>query len=71
LPLPVNPKTGTQKCDRFHIVARALPTDLLGMMLDRAIQGYDQAIQLDKKNAVAYVSRGLAYAIKGDYDRAK
>jgi tetratricopeptide (TPR) repeat protein len=49
---------------------RGLPTDLLGMMLDRAIQGYDQAIQLDKKNAVAYVSRGLAYAIKGDYDQA-
>jgi tetratricopeptide (TPR) repeat protein len=50
---------------------RGLPADLLGRMLDRAIQGYDQAIQLDPKNAVvAYVSRGWAYAIKGDYNRA-
>jgi tetratricopeptide (TPR) repeat protein len=49
---------------------RGLPTDLLGRMLDRAIQGYGQAIQREPKNAVAFVSRGLAYAIKGDYDRA-
>jgi tetratricopeptide (TPR) repeat protein len=49
---------------------RGLPTDLLGLMLDRAIQGYGQAIQRDPKNAVAYVSRGFAYAIKGDQDRA-
>ena len=50
---------------------RGLPADLLGRMLDRAIQGYDQAIKLDPKNAVvAYAGRGWAYAIKGDYDRA-
>jgi tetratricopeptide (TPR) repeat protein len=45
-------------------------TELVGPMLDRAIQGYDQAIQLDPKNAVAYVGRGFAYALKGDHDRA-
>ena len=49
---------------------RGLPTDLLGLMLDRAIQGYDQAINVNPKNSVAYVSRGFAYSIKGDLDRA-
>jgi tetratricopeptide (TPR) repeat protein len=50
---------------------RGLSTDLLGRMLDRAIQGYDQAIQFDPKNAVvAYAGRGFAYLIKGDHDRA-
>jgi hypothetical protein len=29
-------------------------------MLDRAIQGYDQTIQLDPKNANAYANRGRA-----------
>jgi tetratricopeptide (TPR) repeat protein len=47
-----------------------LPTDLFGRMIDRAIQGYDQAIQRNPKNAIAYVNRGFAYAIKGDHDRA-
>jgi tetratricopeptide (TPR) repeat protein len=37
---------------------------------DRAIADYDQAIQLDPKDANAYVSRGLAYHGKKDYDRA-
>ena len=50
--------------------ARGLPTDLSDMILDRAIQGYGQAIQLDPKNAVAYVGRGFAYSIKRDNDRA-
>ena len=50
--------------------ARGLPIDLLGRMLDRAIQGYDQAIKVNPKNSVAYVSRGFAYAIKGNNDRA-
>ena len=49
---------------------RGLPTDLLELMLDRAIQGYDQAIQRNPKNAFLYVNRGFAYAIKGDHDRA-
>ena len=31
---------------------------------------YDQAIQLKSDYAEAYVNRGLAYAGKGDYDRA-
>ena len=47
-----------------------LPADLLERMLDQAIQSYNQVIQRDPKNAVAYVSRGLAYAIKGDHERA-
>ena len=49
---------------------RHLPTDLYGRTLDRAIQGYEQAIQLDPKSAATYVGRGLAYGAKGDYDRA-
>ena len=36
---------------------------------DRAIQNFDQAIQLDPKDAVAYITRGTAYASKGDNDR--
>jgi tetratricopeptide (TPR) repeat protein len=43
----------------------ALTTD----MLDRAIRGYDQTIALSP-NAQAYRSRGAAYWMKGDYDRA-
>ena len=53
-----------------NFFVRGLPTDLLERMLDRAIQGYDQAIQRDPKNAFLYVNRGFAYAIKGDHDRA-
>jgi len=49
---------------------RGVPKDLMGRMLDPAIQGYNRAIQLDQKNAAAYISRGLAYMIKGDNDRA-
>ena len=49
---------------------RGLPTDLLELLLDRAIQGYDQAIQRNPKNAFLYVNRGFAYVIKGDHDRA-
>jgi len=52
----------------FYI--RGLPSDLVGRVLERAIQGYDQAIQLDSNNAAAYVGRGFAYAIKGENDRA-
>jgi tetratricopeptide (TPR) repeat protein len=53
-----------------NFFVRGLPTDLLELMLDRAIQGYDQAIQRNPKNAFLYVNRGFAYAIKGDNDRA-
>ena len=49
---------------------RGVPKDLMGRMLDGAIQGYDRAIQLDQNNAAAYISRGFAYMIKGDNDRA-
>jgi tetratricopeptide (TPR) repeat protein len=38
-------------------------------MLDRAIRGYDQAIELSP-NARVYRSRGAAYWMKGDLDRA-
>ena len=38
--------------------------------LDRAIKDYDQAIQLDAKDALAYVLRGINYMTKGDSDRA-
>jgi conflict system STAND superfamily ATPase len=47
---------------------RGLPSDLLGRMLDRVIQGYDQAIRLDRKNVIGYISRGVAYNNKGDPD---
>jgi tetratricopeptide (TPR) repeat protein len=47
-----------------------LPVDLLRQMFDRAIQGYDQAIRLDPKNAAAYNGRGGAYQAKGDDDHA-
>jgi tetratricopeptide (TPR) repeat protein len=49
---------------------RGLPSDLLGRMLGRVIQGYDQVIRLDPKNAVVYVSRGNAYNTMGDLQRA-
>ena len=49
---------------------RGMPTDLLGRVLDRAIQGYDQAIQIDPTNAAPYISRGFAYTLKGNNDRA-
>ncbi len=37
---------------------------------DRAIADFNQAIQLDPKNALAFRSRGDAYTTKGDNDRA-
>jgi tetratricopeptide (TPR) repeat protein len=49
---------------------RNLPRDLLDRMLDRAIEGYDQAIQSDPKNAEGYRSRGVAFGSKRAYDRA-
>ena len=53
--------------DRF---IRSLPSDLREALLDRAFQGYELAIQLDPKNAVAYRSRGVAYGSKGDLNRS-
>ena len=49
---------------------RGMPTDLLGRVLDRAIQGYDQAIEIDPTNAAPYISRGFAYTLKGNNARA-
>src|SRR6266853_2078262 len=37
---------------------------------DRAIQDFDQALQLNSNDAIAFFDRGLAFAHKGDYDRA-
>lgn len=37
---------------------------------DRAIQDYDQSLQLDPNSATARYNRGVAYEFKGDYDRA-
>jgi tetratricopeptide (TPR) repeat protein/uncharacterized protein YecT (DUF1311 family) len=37
---------------------------------DKAIQAYNEALQLDPKLAIAYNDRGTAYDGKGDYDRA-
>ena len=37
---------------------------------DRALQDYEQAIQLNPDNANAYNNRGIIYRIKGDYERA-
>ena len=37
---------------------------------DAAIALFDQAVQLDPKDAPAYCDRGLARAIKGDWDKA-
>jgi tetratricopeptide (TPR) repeat protein len=49
---------------------RNLPEDLLDRILDRAIDGYNQAIESDPKNVEAYRGRGLAYLGKRDFDRA-
>jgi tetratricopeptide (TPR) repeat protein len=49
---------------------RGLPSDLRGLLLDRAMQGYDRAIRLDRKNPIPYVSRGVVYTSKGDLNRA-
>lgn len=38
--------------------------------LDRAIVNYNEAIQFDPKDAIAYYERGIAYKAKGDNDRA-
>jgi tetratricopeptide (TPR) repeat protein len=38
--------------------------------LDRAIAAYDQAIQLNPKNGIAYNQRGVCYRRRGDLDRA-
>jgi len=37
---------------------------------DRAIQDYDQSLQLNSDSATAHYNRGVAYEFKGDYDRA-
>jgi tetratricopeptide (TPR) repeat protein len=37
---------------------------------DRALQDYEQAIQLNPSNATAYNNRGIIYRIKGEYARA-
>jgi tetratricopeptide (TPR) repeat protein len=37
---------------------------------DRAIQDFNEAIQLDPNDETAYYDRGYAYNKKGDYDRA-
>jgi tetratricopeptide (TPR) repeat protein len=47
---------------------KSLSSDLRDALLERAFQGYDRAIQLDPKNAVAYRSRGVAYAGMGKLD---
>jgi tetratricopeptide (TPR) repeat protein/energy-coupling factor transporter ATP-binding protein EcfA2 len=65
----------TQTADNvvFDIVQalrlRGVPSELTDEMLDRAIQGYDQAIRLSP-NTYAYTGRGMAYWMKGDFDRA-
>ena len=38
--------------------------------LDRAISDFNEAIDLDLKNAAAFYNRGNAYLEKGDFDRA-
>jgi len=55
---------------RQEFVYRRMPMDLLGRILDPAIRGYDQAIQLDLANAAVYTNRGAAYGAKDDYDAA-
>ena len=37
---------------------------------DKAIADFTEAIQLDPKNAKAYIDRGSAYINKGDNDKA-
>jgi tetratricopeptide (TPR) repeat protein len=53
-----------------ELFLRGLPADLTGRVLDPAIQSWDQAIQLDAKNAEAYAGRAFAHMTKGEYDRA-
>src|SRR4029450_4316494 len=38
--------------------------------IDRAIQDYNRAIQINPKFASAFNNRGVAYDYKGDYERA-
>ena len=38
--------------------------------IDRAIQDYNRAIQINPKSASAFNNRGVAYDYKGDYERA-
>ena len=37
---------------------------------DRSIQDYNQVLQTDPSNSIAFYSRGLMYVYKGDYDHA-
>jgi tetratricopeptide (TPR) repeat protein len=46
----------------------SLSPDLRREMFDRAIQGYDQVIKLDRKNPKTYNDRGNAFFEKGNLD---
>ena len=50
---------------------RQLPRDLLDRMLDRAIEGYNQALLFNPRSVEAYRSRGTAYFFKRDYDQRR
>jgi tetratricopeptide (TPR) repeat protein len=49
---------------------RALPPDLLGGIIDRAISGYNRVIEIKPDYADARIGLGATYANKGDLDKA-
>jgi tetratricopeptide (TPR) repeat protein len=48
----------------------SLPPDLRDKIFDRAIQGYNEVINLDPKDASTYNDRGNAYFARGNLDNA-
>jgi tetratricopeptide (TPR) repeat protein len=62
--------TPRQAPERYSALVNQSYTDIMNADYDSAIAAASEAMRLDPKDAIAFVSRGLAYARKGDNERA-